>query len=806
MAVVLLRIHRFVMQAFKQNMLVEERSWLLSYPIAVVTSLAALLVSLVLSPLLPQSSLVLFLTAVVVSSWYGSRNVGMLATLLCSLASAYFFLAPISSLAVATVNGILELSLFVAVSLLISGLSAARYSTESRLRQSEERFRSAISDAPIPIMLHAEDGQVLQINRTWTELTGYTPVDIPTILEWTQKAYGESQELVRADIDRLYSLNTRVAEGEYTVTTCSGETRIWDFYSAPLGNLPDGRRLVITTAIDITERKQAEIELQEGTNLLQAVIEETTDAVFVKDLQRRYKFINATTARIFGRAKEEIIGCDDTELLPFDLATALRDVDQRIMTTGRGEVVEEKVRSDGSIHIYLSTKDPYRDAVGNVIGLIGVARDITERKQTEEALSRSLQRLEALQQIDRAILRAESTEEIAHAALLRMHRVLPYVEAVVALFNFETGNAQILAGTIDGVSKGESVELEQLIPSFISRESGGIRYVEDIATLKERPLLIERQLVEGKPSFLAVPLVVEGDLIGELSLFANQKAAFNPEHQQIAIEVANQLAVAIQQARQREQLQSYAAELEQRVAERTAALNESNADMQAFTYSVSHDLREPVRVLQGFAQILLEDYADELDPIAQDFIKRILTNAQRMERLLRDLLAYSRLNRNELSPKPISLSNVMADVLTQLEVQIQEQQAIVTVDEPLLPVVGHYTTLVQVVTNLLSNAIKFVAPGVQPSVRIWTQKRNEWVRLWVEDNGIGVEPKYQERIFKVFERLHAEEVYPGTGIGLAIARRGIERMGGQVGIESTASQGSRFWIELPALSEDSMLY
>ncbi|BAY49046.1 two-component hybrid sensor and regulator [Scytonema sp. HK-05] len=228
--------------------------------------------------------------------------------------------------------------------------------------------------------------------------------------------------------------------------------------------------------------------------------------------------------------------------------------------------------------------------------------------------------------------------------------------------------------------------------------------------------------------------------------------------------------------------------------------------MQAFTYSVSHDLREPVRVLQGFAQILLEDYAGELDPIAQDFIKRILTNAQRMERLLRDLLAYSRLNRNELSPKPISLSNVMAEVLTQLEVQIHEQQAIVTVDEPLLPVVGHYTTVIQVLTNLLSNAIKFVAPGVQPSVRVWTQKRNEWVRLWVEDNGIGVEPKYQERIFKVFERLHAEEVYPGTGIGLAIARRGIERMGGQVGIESTASQGSRFWIELPALSEDSILY
>ncbi|MUG93951.1 DUF4118 domain-containing protein [Scytonema sp. UIC 10036] len=665
------------MQTLKEKIQLEERSRLLSYAIAVAVSLLALLISLVLSPLLAQNSLVLFVTAVAIGSLYGSFGASLLATTLCSLAYTYFFIAPIYSPAIATENGILELGLFVGVCLLISSLSTARHSTENR------------------------------------------------------------------------------------------------------------------------QRKQIEIELQESYNLLETIIEETTDAVFVKDLQGRYKFINAIADRILGRAKEEIIGFDDTELLPLNFATALREVDQRIMMKGEGEVVEEKALSDGSVHTYLSTKDPYRDTLGNIIGLIGIARDITERKQTQEALSRSLQRLETLQQLDRAILNAESTEEIAREALLRMHYVLPYVEATVALFNFETGNAQILAGTIDGVSRGETVPLEQLIPNFISRESERIRYVEDIATLEERPLLIERQLLEGKLSFLAVPLVVERNLIGELSLFANQKAAFSPEHQQIATEVANQLAVAIQQARQREQLQCYTIELEHQVAERTAALEESNADMEAFTYSIAHDLREPVRVLQGFARVLLEDYTDELDPVAQDFIKRIFTNAERMEKLLRDLLAYSRLNRLELSAKPTSLSNVMAEVLTLLEVQIQQQQAIVTVEEPLLTVMGNYTALVQVVTNLLSNAIKFVAPGVQPSVRVWTQKQDLWMRLWVEDNGIGVDPRHQQRIFRVFERLHAQEVYPGTGIGLAIVRRAVERMGGQVGIESAIGQGSRLWIELP---------
>lgn len=538
----------------------------------------------------------------------------------------------------------------------------------------EEHFRRAVLDAPLPLIIHAEDGEVLSVNRTWTEITGYTPEEIPTTADWTQKAYGESTELVKADIDRLYKLDRRIAEGEYSITTKSGETRIWEFSSAPLGQLADGRRLVISMALDITSRKQS-----------------------------------------------------------------------------------------------------------------------------EEALSRSYQRLEALQEIDRAVLNAMSSEEIARAALLRMHRVFPYQQAVVALFNFETGEARILAGSIDGVSEGETLSLEALIPMAINSEQGAMRYVEDIATLVPRSPIIQQQLTEGRRSFLAVSLVVEKELIGELALFANQPAAFNLEHQAIAQEVANQLAVAIQQARQREQLQSYAAFLEQRVQERTAALEESNADMEAFTYSVSHDLREPVRVLQGFAQILLEDYADQLDSVGQDFTRRILTSAQRMESLLRDLLTYSHLSRTELVLQRINLNSVVKEVLTQLEMQLQERQAVVTVEEPLLALMGQHTILVQVVTNLLTNAIKFVARGEKPVVRIWTQKRGRWVRLWVEDQGIGIEPKHQKRIFQVFERLHGAEVYPGTGIGLAIVRRGVERMGGQVGVESALAQGSRFWIELLAV-------
>ncbi|MCZ6678359.1 MAG: response regulator [Candidatus Poribacteria bacterium] len=135
---------------------------------------------------------------------------------------------------------------------------------EQALRASQERFRRAVLDAPFPIMIHAEDGEVLQISRAWTELTGYTHEDIPTISDWAERAYGQRKDLVKADIDRLYNLNERVKEGEYRIVTRSGETRTWDFSSAPLGKLPDGRRLVISMAMDITDRVHARVELQQA--------------------------------------------------------------------------------------------------------------------------------------------------------------------------------------------------------------------------------------------------------------------------------------------------------------------------------------------------------------------------------------------------------------------------------------------------------------------------------------------------------------------------------------------------------------
>jgi PAS domain S-box-containing protein len=251
---------------------------------------------------------------------------------------------------------------------------------------------------------------------------------------------------------------------------------------------------------------------------------------------------------------------------------------------------------------------------------------------------------------------------------------------------------------------------------------------------------------------------------------------------------------ALQKARQK--LREYAEELERRVAQRTAALQESNEQMEAFCYSVSHDLRAPLRAMQGFTRALVEDYQGVLDEVGRDYAQRVATAAQRMDRLIQDLLEYSRLGRMDLEVTACAVRPLLDTALAQLASEIREKQATVTLVEPLRAVLANKTLLEQVFVNLISNALKFVAPGTAPQVRIWSEETESSIRLFIQDNGIGIDPMHQERIFRVFERLHGFDAYPGTGIGLAIVRKGIERMGGQVGLTSQPSQGSCFWIAL----------
>jgi signal transduction histidine kinase len=240
-------------------------------------------------------------------------------------------------------------------------------------------------------------------------------------------------------------------------------------------------------------------------------------------------------------------------------------------------------------------------------------------------------------------------------------------------------------------------------------------------------------------------------------------------------------------------------ELEQRIEDRTAALKESHSQMEAFCYSVSHDLRAPLRSMQGFSHALLEDHGEQLNEEGKDFAKRILSAAEHMDGLLGDVLTYSRLSRQELEPEPVEVAKVALDAQIQLQGEIKKRNAVVKADCE-GRVVAHRSAVELMILNLIDNALKFVPKGVTPEISITTEPRKGMRRIWVRDNGIGIAGEHQQKIFRIFERLHGMESYPGTGIGLALVQKAAERMNGAVGVESAPGKGSAFWIELPDLN------
>lgn len=240
------------------------------------------------------------------------------------------------------------------------------------------------------------------------------------------------------------------------------------------------------------------------------------------------------------------------------------------------------------------------------------------------------------------------------------------------------------------------------------------------------------------------------------------------------------------------------AQLARRYREVRDRAQQANDELEMFASSVSHDLRAPLRAMQGFASALLEDYGDRFDDLGRDYAERIVASGRRMEQLIEDLLEYSRLSRAELNAEPIELDAVVHQALQACDAGIRESGAQITVRSPLAAVLAHRATAIQIASNLVGNAIKFAQPDKPPQVEVWTEPHGATVRLSIKDNGIGVEEDKQQRIFRMFERLHGVDSYPGTGVGLAIVRRAVERLGGRVGLDSAVGAGSTFWIELAA--------
>ena len=246
------------------------------------------------------------------------------------------------------------------------------------------------------------------------------------------------------------------------------------------------------------------------------------------------------------------------------------------------------------------------------------------------------------------------------------------------------------------------------------------------------------------------------------------------------------------------ELEHLNAELEARVAERTAKLAEANLHLESFAYSVSHDLKAPLRGIDGYSRLLLEDYREQLPEEGQHFLDNIRGASERMNQLIDDLLAYSRMERRALSHARVPLAGVVRQVMAEREIEVQESGAQVTVEVADLAVLADVDALLQVVRNLVDNGLKFSRQARPPHIVIRAVRDGSKAVLTVADNGCGFDMKYHDRIFDIFQRLHRAEEYPGTGVGLAIVRKAAERMGGRVWAVSEPGAGATFFLELPA--------
>lgn len=258
------------------------------------------------------------------------------------------------------------------------------------------------------------------------------------------------------------------------------------------------------------------------------------------------------------------------------------------------------------------------------------------------------------------------------------------------------------------------------------------------------------------------------------------------------------VAVFVELAQAQLQLQTLNAELaakNRQLTERGARLTETIAELETYSYSISHDMRAPLRAMRGYADILVEECSGALDGRHRGYLTRIASAAERMDQLIQDVLTYSVTARQTFPLEPIDIDRLIREIIEQYPV-FKSARAKIVIDDRLPPVRGNVAALTQVLSNLLTNAVKFVPAGETARVRIRAEDLSGQIRIWVEDSGIGIPVDDRERIFGMFTKLHPPERYEGTGIGLSIVRKAVEKMGGTVGVESEEGKGSRFWFQL----------
>lgn len=636
---------------------------------------------------------------------------------------------------------------------------------EEALRESEERYRLFIANSsegvwrmefhpPLDTLLTVDeqvecayrDGRMAECNDAMARMYG---------LMAAQDLLGKSLAfMLPADDPAARGFLTSIISAGYRVTDLESAERdasgnVVYFSNSMAGVVEQNRLLRIWgTQRDITRRKHAEDALRRERERLSLALTAGRMGVYDLNLLEDKLWWSPEIYSVFGVSPADSVPTRElfTALVhPDDRQPFWDRLDQSIIE-GRTFTHEFRiVRPDGGLRWIANRALTEKDSSGVAVRHFGIALDITERKRAEEALLEN-----------EAVLRTVTSE--AQVGLVMVDKDRRY------LFANHT-YAEIL-----GLPNAEIVG--KRVPDILPHVYDQIQPRLDLAFAGER---------------VTYELRVSGNSAANENRFYEvvYEPRTNNTHEPYVV-------VVIVDITERKRMQHT---LEQLVEERTAKLRETVGELEAFSYSIAHDMRAPLRAMQGFSQLLQEEYGEQIGQ-GKDYLRRIAASASRLDALIQDVLNYSKIVRAELLLTPVNTEELMLEILESYP-NLQTPNVDIELISPIPAVLANPAALTQVFSNLLGNAVKFVEHGRKPKVRVWAEPAsNGFIRIWFEDNGIGIPKEAQDRIFVMFQRLNPPGEYEGTGIGLTIVRKAVERMGGKVGLESGPERGTRFWIEL----------
>ncbi len=630
----------------------------------------------------------------------------------------------------------------------------------AELARSERRHRTLITTSAA-IVWTADSRGVIQEVEGWEQFTGIA-TEPGTCPMWFRLIHPADRERIKDHWLRPDEA-CHSWEATYRMLAADGRYHYVHARAAAVHGADGAVEEWIGTVTDVTQRIEAEQSLRRKEAELKLIVDTMPALVAYIGRDLRYGLANLAYEKWFGLKPERIRGRPVVEVLGDKVFARLAPRFERVMQ-GQEIAFEElaEYRHGGTRWIN-ALYTPHRDENGDVVGCFVLVLDITARKHAEQEMADMAERYRFL---------ADAMPQ-----------------------NVWTADAD---GRQDYVNRRWSEYTGIAGEDAIGERWADIVHPEDVEETSRR---WARAVASGE-SYQTEHRLRGAD--GEYHWFLSLALARRDQEGRVvqwvgtATNIDAQRRAYLDLAEARAELKRHADHLESEVRSRTARLREVNEELEAFTYSASHDLRVPLHHIHGFAQAIIEDRDARLSPSGHANMRLILNAAERMDTLIMDLLAYSRLSRAEILVQPTEIEPILNDVLAQHRGTIQSKHAAVHVERPLPDVPADRVGLQQILFNLVGNALKFVPPGRKPEVRVRVERREDRFRLWVEDNGVGIDKRHHEGVFKLFQRLHSSRDYAGTGIGLSLVKRAAERMGGACGVESEVGLGSRFWVDFQA--------